>query len=264
MRRITSSRNPLIKKLLSLQKKSSLRRKEKLFVIEGEREILLALEARYEFVYVFVCENLFKNKALLNSFSADKLIFVNQEVYSKIAYRDDSEGIIAIAKNKDLSLNKLVIDQNAPLLLVAENIEKPGNIGAMLRTADAAGVDAFVLVSPRSDIYNPNVIRASIGTVFSVQIAVSDFLEFANFIRSRNIRLFAATLQNSNPYYLEDYTGSCAIVVGSEAEGLTEQMRQLAHKEIIIPMRGRIDSMNVSVSAAILVYEAIRQRFFIS
>ena len=143
-----------------------------------------------------------------------------------------------------------------------EGIEKPGNIGAMIRTADAANIDAVILADPKTDHFNPNVIRSSVGGVFTKKIVISSSEEIIAFLRQKNIKMYAATLQNSNKYTDEDYTEASAIIVGTEANGLTQIWRNHSIKNINIPMRGEIDSMNVSVAAAILLFEAKRQRNF--
>ncbi|MDP5076441.1 MAG: RNA methyltransferase, partial [Nonlabens sp.] len=172
-----------------------------------------------------------------------------------------TEGCIAIATTKPLALADLSLKEN-PLILVAEGIEKPGNIGALLRTADAANVDAVILTNPLSDVYNPNVVRSSVGCVFTVPMATCSTTELIAFLKENNINLYAATLQSSKPYHEVDFTTAAAIAVGTEATGLTQEMRDAATAGIIIPMQGAIDSMNVSVSASILIFEAKRQRGF--
>ena len=149
-----------------------------------------------------------------------------------------------------------------PLILIAEGIEKPGNIGALLRSADAANVDAVLIANPKSDLYNSNIIRSSVGCVFTNQIATGTSEEIIAFLQKSNISIYAATLQNSNEYYKENYIESSAIAVGTEATGLSEIWREAANQNVNIPMQGQIDSMNVSVSAAIILFEAKRQRKF--
>ncbi len=262
MKKIISRKNPLVKHILTLQEKSSERKKEKKFVVEGKREIMLALNAGYQLDMILFNSEIisidYVQQLGKNNFSG-QIIEVSAEVYSRIAYREKTEGIIAIGRWKDLKLENLKLSTN-PLILIAENIEKPGNIGAMLRTADAAHADAFILANPITDIYNPNIIRSSVGGVFTVQIGVAQTQEIINWLRANKITLYSATLQNSFPYYKADYTGPVAIAVGSEAHGLQTPLREAAHKGIIIPMRGMLDSLNVSVSAAVVVFEAVRQR----
>lgn len=258
MKRIESLQNALIKNILKLQEKSRERKKQGLFVIEGKREIQLAIKGGYTIHKLLVVSD-FDNSFLERQHYGFEIIEVSQEVYDKIAYRESTEKMIAIASSKNTSLEELELSPN-PLILVAEGIEKPGNIGAMLRTADAANIDAFILADSKSDLYNPNVIRSSIGCVFTNQIAVGKTEEIIYFLQKKQIQIFSATLQNSNEYSVEDYSGPTAIVVGTEATGLTNIWREKATQNINIPMEGEIDSMNVSVSAAILLFEAKRQR----
>jgi TrmH family RNA methyltransferase len=180
-------------------------------------------------------------------------------VYHKLAYRESTEGIIAVAKSKSLALKDIKLPEN-PLIIVLEAIEKPGNVGAILRTADAANVDAVLIANPKSDLYNPNTVRSSVGCLFTNQIAAGSSEEIIVFLKEKNISIYSATLQNSTVYYTKDFSQPTALVVGTEATGLSQIWRTEATQNIIIPMEGKIDSMNVSVAAAILLFEAKRQR----
>jgi TrmH family RNA methyltransferase len=192
---------------------------------------------------------------------SENLIEISREVYQKLAYRDTTEGIIAVAKTKSHQLSDLQLPKN-PLILVMESIEKPGNIGAMLRTCDAAKVDAVIIANPKTDLYNPNMVRSSVGCLFTNQIATASTEETIDFLQQNNINFYSATLQNSTSYHTQNFSKPTALVVGTEATGLTEPWREKATQNIIIPMQGEIDSMNVSVAAAILLFEAKRQRDF--
>ncbi len=258
MKQITSIQNSLIKNIIKLQEKSRERKKQNLFVVEGKRELSLALKGGYRITsLLFVPEMIDQN--YLANFKGVEFIEISKEVYEKIAYRESTEGVIALVKTKKLALNTIILDEN-PLILVAESIEKPGNLGALLRTADAVNVDAVLVANPKADIYNPNVIRSSVGCLFTNQIGVGSSEEIIEFLKENNISIYSATLQNANEYTKEDFTNSCALVVGAEATGLSNSWRQQAAKTIYIPMEGEIDSMNVSVAAAILLFEAKRQR----
>ena len=180
-----------------------------------------------------------------------------------MAYRDSTEGIIAVVQTKDFSLTNIQFKNDTPLILVAEAPEKPGNIGALLRTADAANIDAVFIANPKTDLYNANIIRSSIGCVFTNQIATGTSEEIIDFLTTHKIQMYATTLQNSNEYHKENYTDAAAIIVGTEATGLTDIWREKATQNINIPMQGQIDSMNVSVAGAIVLFEAKRQRKFI-
>ncbi|MDB4048154.1 RNA methyltransferase [Polaribacter sp.] len=263
MKEITSIQNSYIKELLKLQEKSRERKKKGLFIIEGKREISLAISANYKFDTILYFEDLISEQEILHLFNANvNRIIISKEVYQKLAYRDSTEGIIAVAKAKDFSLENIKFKTKTPLILVAEGIEKPGNIGALLRTADAANVAAVFIANPKSDLYNANIIRSSVGCVFANQIAVGSSEEIVAFLLENKIQMYATTLQNSNEYHKENYTLATAIVVGTEATGLTTVFREEATQNINIPMQGQIDSMNVSVAAAIVLFEAKRQRAF--
>ena len=176
-----------------------------------------------------------------------------------MAYRGSTEGMIAVVKCREHRLKDLALKKN-PLIVVLESVEKPGNLGAILRTAEAAHVDAVIVCDPLTDLYNPNLIRASIGGVFSVPVAVCNSQECIAFLKEQKVRILTAQLQDSYDYYDYDMTQATAIVMGTESTGLTQQWREAADVHIRIPMLGRLDSLNVSVSAAILMYEAVRQR----
>ena len=263
MQEIFSTNNAKVKYLLQLQKKSSLRKKFNEFVIEGRREITLAVKNNYQLISIFYVPEFFSENKLFELLQWTKnkveILKTNEKVYKKIAYRGSTEGIIALAKMKNHSIIEFKTEPN-PLILIAENIEKPGNVGAILRTVDGVGADGLILVNPVVDLYNPNLIRSSIGTVFSVQVAVTNLHDLKKFLNQKQINLYAADLQNSNFYFKENYSIPTAIAVGAEDKGLSSEIRELAKKSIFIPMRGQIDSLNVSVSASILLYEALKQR----
>ena len=253
---ITSVQNARIKHVVALQQKSSLRREEGLFVVEGQREIEHCIACGYEVVEVFTVDSL----QLTVDYPATR---VTPQVYEKMAYRGSTEGIIAVAKCKphDLSIIHDSLSTNdSPLIVVLESVEKPGNLGAILRTAEAAQVDAVIVCDPLTDLYNPNLIRASIGGVFNVPTAVCTSKECIVFLKEHQIRILTAQLQDSYDYYDYDMRQATALVMGTESTGLSQQWREAADAHIRIPMLGRLDSLNVSVSTAILIYEAVRQR----
>ena len=254
MEQITSIQNPKIKLLTALQQKSSERRKVGLFVVEGRQELQHCIDAGYEIDTVFYCPELGADAPDdLRSFA------VTKAVYEKIAYRGSTEGVIAEVRTKTLRLDDLQLPDR-PLIVVLESVEKPGNLGAILRSADASGVDAVIVCDPLTDLYNPNLIRASIGALFTVPTVAVDSAECIDFLKERGIRILTAQLQDSELYYDMDMTCGTAIVMGTEATGLTNQWRRAADAHIRIPMRGQLDSLNVSVSAAILLFEAVSQR----
>ncbi|PKP12387.1 MAG: rRNA methyltransferase [Bacteroidetes bacterium HGW-Bacteroidetes-3] len=263
-KQITSVQNSYIKELVQLKEKSRLRKQTQTFLIEGLREITLAIQGNYVIQTILAATKIIQEgeieKLLISVNYEIEVIEISNDVYQKLALRESTEGILAVAKSKDLSLKSIVFKNENPLILVAEAPEKPGNIGALLRTADAAGIDAVLIANPKTDIYNPNIIRSSIGCVFTTQIATGTTSEIISFLKERNINIYAAALTASVEYQTVDYSKSSAIIVGTEATGLTDEWLQNTSKNIIIPMRGAIDSMNVSVSAAIILFEAVRQR----
>ncbi|MCF6130457.1 RNA methyltransferase [Flavobacterium sp. AS60] len=259
MKQITSAQNPFVKSLVQLQEKAKARKQSGTFLIEGIREIELAIKGKYEIETVLFLPELVSNNQITKL--SNNPIEISKEVYQKLAYRDTTEGILAVAKTKSLQLSDLKLPEN-PLILVMEAIEKPGNIGAVLRTCDAAKVDAVIIANPKTDLYNPNIVRSSVGCLFTNQIATGSTEEVIDFLIQNHINFYSATLQNSTSYHTQDYTTPTALVVGTEATGLTELWREKATQNIIIPMQGEIDSMNVSVAAAILLFEAKRQRGF--
>ena len=265
---ITSAQNPKIKELLALQEKSKERRKKGLFVVEGRRELQHCIEAEFEPHTLFVCRDILSDKdfdkilgAIEENFcgSTYPIIEISQQLYDKVAYRGGTEGIIAEMHCKELSLEGLKVKKN-PLVVVLESVEKPGNLGAVLRSADASGVDAVIVCDPLTDMYNPNLIRSSIGAIFTVPVATASSEDTIAWLKSNGIKIYTAQLQDSEWYYDTDMKGGTAIVMGTEATGLTNIWRKAADAHIKIPMLGRLDSLNVSVSAAILMFEAVRQR----
>jgi len=263
MKEITSTQNKLVKDILQLQEKSKVRKKEQLFIIEGKREILIAIRNGYLLTNVLICFE-YTSKSIVEEIEKMtthpvEFIEISKEVYQKIAYRDSTEGIIAIAEHKGHALSELTLPSN-PLIVVLESLEKPGNIGAVLRTADAAGIDAILIANPKTDLYNPNIVRSSVGAIFTNNIAVSSNEEILSFLKMHHIPIYSAILQDAVPYYTVDYKKGAALVMGTEATGLTNEWREASDANIIIPMEGQIDSMNVSVAAAVLIFEAKRQR----
>ncbi|NNM17236.1 MAG: RNA methyltransferase [Croceitalea sp.] len=258
---ISSLQNPLVKKVLLLKEKSRERKKSGLFVIEGMREMQLALKGGYEFKTILFCIELL-NEQPIDQFPHEKAIAITKEVYEKLAYRGTTEGIMAIAQIKEHQLATLQIKAKNPLILVAEAPEKPGNIGALLRTADAANIDAVLIANPKTDFYNQNIIRSSVGCVFTTPVAVGTTEEIIAYLQQKKVSICCAALTASIKYTDVNFTKATAIVVGTESTGLSTLWLQNSDQNIIIPMQGEIDSMNVSVSAAILIFEAKRQRGF--
>lgn len=261
---ISSLQNTTIKEILALKEKSKARKKAGLFVIEGLREIGLAIQGNYDIQTILFYSSIISKEKIENNLSLLNVDFieVSKEVYEKLAYRSSTEGIIALAKTKDFSLDNITFKSSNPLILVAEAPEKPGNIGALLRTADAANVDAVLIANPKTDMYNQNIIRSSVGCIFTNTIAVGTSDKIIAFLKQHAIHIYGTALSASVNYHTIDYKKPTAIVVGTEANGLTANWLKNTTNNIIIPMQGKIDSMNVSVAAAIVLFEAKRQRNF--
>ena len=263
---ITSLQNPLIRNLLLLQEKPRERKVQNLIVIEGFREIKLALVSGFTVTTLYYCSDLISDTDLRSlishSVSSFEMIEVPADIYNRLAYRKDHEGVIALAIPKRMLFHDIHLS-SIPLLLVLESVEKPGNLGAILRTADAAGLDAVIICDPQTDVYNPNAIRSSIGCIFTMPVITSSTEHTISWLRNNKIIMLGTALTASHPYHEADYTLPCAIIMGSEANGLSQKWLDEADDLIRIPMKGRIDSMNVSASAAIVIFEARRQRGFI-
>jgi len=260
---IISPSNPRIRNILKLQANSRERRKQNLFVIEGFREISRAMESGIEITELYVCNEIDKNGKggdLTRRNSNIQVFKLGKEAFSRIAYREGSDGLIALAIPGNIRLTDLVLSKN-PLVLVLESVEKPGNLGAIMRTADAAGIDAVIVCDPLTDIYNPNAIRSGLGCTFSRQVAICTTEEAIKWLKLKGIKINAAALtEKAMLYHSIDFRMPTAIVMGTEATGLSEEWLCQSDAQIIIPMKGIADSMNVSTSAAVLVFEAVRQR----
>lgn len=254
---ITSAQNPKIKRLLELQLKSQERRKSGLFVVEGRREIERCISNGYVVDSLFWCPEIFGDEE--PHADGARIFQVSTDIYNKVAYRDGTEGVIAEVVARQLSLEDIKL-QGRTLVVVMESVEKPGNVGAVLRSADAANADAVIVCDPLTDLYNPNLIRASVGAFFSVPCVACTSERCISWLKANGIQILTAQLQDSCYYYEADMSRSTAIVMGTEATGLTDKWRKAADSHIRIPMLGCGDSLNVSVSAAILMFEAVRQR----
>lgn len=261
IKKISSVQNPVVKRLEQLLDKSRERRKSGLFVAEGKREIGLAITGGYRLKQLFFCPAIFSESKFTEYFSeVPEAIEISLPIYQKLAYRKTTEGVLALFFSKEHRLDSLHFTTKNPLILIAEAPEKPGNIGALLRTADAAGLDAVIIVNSKTDLYNPNIIRSSVGGVFTNAIAMGATSETISFLKNKKIAIYGAALQASQSYTQVDFTGPSAIVVGTEDAGLSSEWLQHVTQNIRIPMAGAIDSMNVSVAAGILIFEAKRQR----
>ncbi|TVR81515.1 MAG: RNA methyltransferase [Chitinophagaceae bacterium] len=257
---ITSAQNPKIKDLARLKTKAPYRKKTGFIWVEGNREMNLAIQNGYELQQFYFNAEL-ENQSNIQNFekNAQKTYAVKKEVFSKVTYRGDTEGVLGLFKIKELGLENLKNKKN-PFYIILESVEKPGNLGAVLRTADASGCDAVIVCDPHTDIFHPNVVRASIGCCFSIDVIQADSETIIDFLKKENINIFSAALQNAITYFDSDFTKGSAIVLGKESTGLTEKWRSASDQIISIPMMGKIDSLNVSNAAAVLAYEVLRQR----
>jgi RNA methyltransferase, TrmH family len=259
---ITSSENPKIKEIVHLRKAGK-RKKNNLFIIEGKKEISLAISGGIEIADLVVVDSA-QVKEIKNLSKSVNLYQVTETLLKKITLRENADGFLAIAKMAEGRCPTPPAEAGGvghlPLILVLEGIEKPGNLGAILRSADAAGVDKVILIDPKTDIYNPNVIRASLGTVFTVKITICTRKEAFEWLKNHKINCFAATPEAKKLYTNTDFRQGSAIFIGTEHEGLSSETLSNIKEKIKIPMQGKIDSLNASVSAAILIFEANRQR----
>ncbi len=250
--------------MAELSAKARERHRQGLFVVEGLREATMALSAGYQPEAILYDPGCTKDEDLVGLQSlAPAAVWrrVTTPVFEKIAYRSGVPNVVAMLRARPLDLNNITLPQKrSPLVLVLESVEKPGNLGAILRTADAAGTDAVILCDPTTDWHNPNVIRASLGSVFVVSVAAASSQEVYAWLQRQAVRILVTHLEASQPHYLADLCAGSAIVMGAEATGISEFWLKVAHQRIIIPMQGRVDSLNVSASAAVLLFEAQRQR----
>lgn len=260
---ITSLVNPRVKAATALRDRRE-RDRSGLTLVDGTRELGRALDAGVSVVEAFVCEPLLAGadaRMALDRLKAGEASLqpVSESVFARLAFGDRAEGLVAVVRVPDLALDRLLLPAD-PLVLVVECVEKPGNLGAILRSADGAGADAVIAASPRTDLFNPNAIRASAGTIFTVPLASATTDETVQWLRERDIRIVAARVEAAGGYAEADLTRSLALVVGTEDAGLSDAWSGTGIEMVRIPMLGVADSLNLSVSAAILLYEARRQR----
>ena len=260
---ITSLQNPRIKALVRMRKRRE-RDQTKRFLIEGYRELRRAVDRQVTIETLFICEELFlgaNEPRLIAEAAANgaEVVEVSTDPFSKVSYRDRPEGLLAIAEQFDTDLESIATNAD-PLVLVVESIEKPGNLGTMLRTADAAGVDAVIVADPTTDPFNPNVVRASLGCLFTVPLAVSSTERALEWLNASQIRTVATTPDTSTLHWEADLVGSVAIIVGSEQYGLSREWLDGADARVRIPMGGEADSLNAAMAAGVVLFEAVRQR----
>jgi RNA methyltransferase, TrmH family len=260
---ITSKQNPKIKALVGLRQRRD-RDTAGLFLIEGYREVRRALDKTIGITELYYCPEWFlgdNEQALINDAQQSGAILyeLSKEVFAKVSYRDRPDGLLAVAKQWQRSLDDLKLSPK-PFLMVVEAVEKPGNLGTILRTADGAGADGVIVCDPVTDIFNPNVVRSSTGVLFSVPVVVTDSQTLFQWLRQKKIHIVATTPAAEKLYTKTDLTGPIAVVMGSEQYGLTDFWLEQCDLPVRIPMAGQADSLNVAISAAVVAYEVVRQR----
>ncbi len=260
---LSSPSNPRVRAAAALRQRRE-REQTGRILIDGARETLRALEAGVEIETVFVCPERCRSTACdevrARLAPADpRLVTVTETALAKVAFGDRADGVVAVGIRPDLGLDRIPVGAEA-FLVVVEAVEKPGNLGAILRSADGAGVDGLIAADPRTDLFNPNAIRASLGTIFSVPLAAATSERVREHLLGAGLRIVAARVDADTPYTATDLTGPLAIVLGSEADGLGPAWSGPDVVGIHLPMHGVADSLNVSAAAAILLYEARRQR----
>ncbi len=259
MKNIKSPANKYIKDLVSL-KKSAKRKEAAVFLIDGKREIEEAIAANTEIEQIFICPDLINKKSeLIDNFSKDLISLVSMPVFKKLSYKSKPDGYLALAKKSNKSLKNIELKDD-DIILVLENVEKPGNIGAIIRTACAAGVNNIILSENQTDLYNPNTIRASEGLIFRLNIIESTNEKTFNWLLKNKVKIYGAATEKSDLYTKVDYKNKSALVFGSESKGLSNFWLNNCDKLIKIPMNTNVDSLNVSVSLAVIVYEVLRQK----
>jgi len=260
---VSSVQNDQIKDVVKLRKRQH-RDEQHILLVEGYREVLRALENGAVLTCLFFCRDLFlggNEETLIDrcSQAGGEVVECSEKVFRKMAYRDRPDGLLALAPQVGCRLEEIDLSE-VPFLLIAVGIEKPGNLGTILRSADAAGVDAVIVCDQCTDINNPNVVRASIGTLFTVQIAEASTSDVLQWLRAKGITILAATPHGKQDYVRATMTEPLAIVVGSEQYGLDECWMTEADQQVVIPMMGQADSLNVASATTILLYEALRQK----
>ncbi len=260
---ITSLQNPRIKQAVRLRERRD-RDEAGLFLIEGRREVARALANGWQFQTLFFCRDLFAGPAEAGTLAraaaaGSECVACSAAVFGKLAYGDRAEGLLALAPQRHRTLAELQLPAN-PLLIIAEAIEKPGNLGTILRSADAAGVHGVIVCDGCTDIHNPNVVRASIGTLFTVPVVEAASAATLAWLREKQIAVLAATPHTDHEYTAVDLTRGVAIVVGKEQTGLTAHWMEQADLKVKIPMLGQADSLNVAAATTLLLFEAVRQR----
>ena len=259
-KKISSIENKRLKDLIKLSKKSKFRNKTNLFIVEGLKEINASIENNYEIKSLFYDPTIIELKNINIPINTE-VIEVSKNIYKKISFRSSTEGIIAVTKRKNYSKEKIKIN-NKKVVLILDGIEKPGNIGAILRTSQASNVDTIIITNKKCDIHNPNVIRSSVGSFFKTKIICMENNEALEFLKKNKFKIYASSFSTDKIYSNENYNFPIALVFGSENEGISKFWKENSDIKIKIPMENDIESLNVSVSCAIILYEINRQSKF--
>ena len=262
MKYISSKNNSIFKNISKLSSSSKKRKQTKSFLVEGIKFIEMCHSNKFNFIEIIICSEIISNENLnfiKNNFEHFNLFDFSKKLFDDISYKKNQDGILAIVQNKNNSIDDFKLSKN-PYILVVESPEKPGNIGALLRTADAAGMDGLIIANPKTELYNPNTIRSSLGSLFSMQIATDSTENVINFLTKNDIQICSTYVEKSKNYLDINYSKPSAIVIGKESSSLTSVWRNKSDELISIPMKGKMDSLNLSVCAAIVIFEGLKQR----
>ena len=262
MKYISSKSYSIYKNVSKLLFKNNKRKASNSFIVEGKKNINLCHDFGFKFIEIIICSEIISDDNInyINNNYKNIIIYdFSLSLYQELIYKKKSDGLLALVKSKDNSLESFKISKN-PYILIAESPEKPGNIGALLRTADAAGLDGLIIANPKTELYNPNAIRSSLGSIFTMQIATASTDEIIRFLKKNNIKIFSTFVKNSKNYLNINYKQACAIIVGTESSSLSKSWLLESDELISIPMKGEMDSLNLSVSAAIVIFEGLKQR----
>ena len=255
---ITSIANPQVKELLQLQKKSKARNERGIFIVEG---VKMFQEAPREWIEkVYISESFYNKRGKEMDFSGLKAEILADKVFSHVSDTKTPQGILCLVKQRMIKLEDM-LKENAPFLMVLDNLQDPGNLGTIVRTAEGAGVTGIIMSRDTVDIYNPKTIRSTMGSVYRMPFFyVEDLPEFLDELKEKGVKTYAAHLEGSNNYDEEDYRGACAFLIGNEGNGLRDEVADNADIWIKIPMYGQVESLNAAIASSILMYEVSRQR----